>query len=110
MTHIDKQGGAFVAVETLERVMHGLRAAVVRWAASIRFHYIARLYTKLVGIVSEKERKKYITLVKITREGTYQLSPAFTAAISQTEQEARTKRQQAQQARDQRPQQRPRHH
>ena len=61
MTHIDKQGGLFSAAETLERALHGFRGAVIRWAVSIRMHYIARKYTKRVGVVTNSERAKFNT-------------------------------------------------
>ena len=64
MTEIDKQGGVFSMQRTLESALKGLREAVTRWAANIRSHYIARKYTKLVGVVPKKEREKYRSLVK----------------------------------------------
>ena len=109
MTHIDKQGGVFSAIETLERALHGFRGAVTRWAMSIRAHYVARKFTKLTGIVAEDERAKYNKLISIEKNGQYHLSPTFTAAIRQVEQEARAEQQRRQQARNQRQQQRPRH-
>ena len=59
MTEIDKQGGVFSMQRTLESAMKGLREAVTRWAANIRARYVARKYTKLVGVVPKKEREKY---------------------------------------------------
>ena len=67
MTHIDKQGGVFSAVETLERALHGFRGAVVRWAMSIRAHCVARKFTKLIGVVADSERSKYNILISIEK-------------------------------------------
>ena len=111
MTHIDKQGGLFSAAETLKSALHGFRGAVVhvRWAVSIRMHYIARKFTKLVGVVADSERAKFNTVVSKEKDGRYQLTAPFTSAVNQVEQEVATTRRQQQQARDQRQRQRPRH-
>ena len=115
MTEIDKQGGVFSTLRTLEHAMKGLREAVVRWAANIRQHYITRKYTKLVGIVAKKEREKYQNLVTVAENGTYTLTAPFTAAIAQIEAEVSAEQQRAQQRQEQQQQQRqraqrPRHH
>jgi threonine dehydrogenase-like Zn-dependent dehydrogenase len=113
MTEIDKNGGTFTAAYTIEKAIVGLREATVRWATSIKSHYIARKHTKLTGVVAQTERKRFSALVSITHTGQYTLTTAFTAAVPQIENAARTKRQQAQQMREQRQQQqqaqRPRH-
>ena len=72
-------------------------------------HYVARKFTKLLGVVAEAERAKYNSLISVERNGLYQLTAPFTSAIRQVEQEVATARQQQQQARDQRQRQRPRH-
>ena len=90
---------------TLESALKGLREAVTRWAANIRSHYIARKYTKLVGVEPKKEREKYRSLVKVTESGTYTLTAPFSTAITQAEAETRAAQQRAQQSREQRQQQ-----
>ena len=113
MTEIDKNGGAFTAAYTLEKAVMGLREAAVRWATSIKTHYIARKYTKLTGVVKQEERERFNTLVTTSQTGQYTLTTTFSTAIAQIESAARTERQRAQQAREQRQQQRqaqrPRH-
>ena len=99
MTEIDKQGGVFSMQRTLESALKGLREAVTRWAANIRSHYIARKYTKFVGVVPKKEREKYRSLVKVTESGTYTLTAPFSTAIAQTEADTRAAQQRAQQNR-----------
>jgi hypothetical protein len=107
MTEIDKNGGVFTAAYTLEKAVTGFKEAAVRWAVSIKTHYIARKYTKLTGVVSRKERERFKTIVSITETGQYTLTTAFTAAVAQIETAARARRQEAQQTREQRQQQRP---
>ena len=106
MTEIDKNGGMFTAAYTLEKAVTGFREAAVRWAVSIKAHYVTRKHTKLTGVVSRKERERFKTIVSITETGQYTLTDTFTTAVAQIEREVNTKRQQAQQAREQRQQQR----
>ena len=61
------------------------REAVVRKCASIRRHYIHRVYTPLTEVVPEEERTRYATLAKIQLDGSYTLTAAFRLAITQAE-------------------------
>ena len=92
MTHTDKQCGLFSAAATLERALHGFRGAVVQWAISVRMHYIARTFTKLVGVIADSERAKYNTLVSVEKNDRYQLTTSFTSAIGRVEQSVATTR------------------
>ena len=57
------------------------REAVVRWAASIRAHFVARKYTKLVAVVAEEERNRFVTLVKVEQDGRYTITERFATEI-----------------------------
>ncbi len=61
------------------------REAVVRKCASIRWHYIHRVYTPLTEVVPEEERTRYAALAEIQLDGSYTLTAAFRLATTQAE-------------------------
>ena len=93
MTEIDKHGGKFKADETYCKALHGYREAVVRWAASIRAHFVARQHTNLVAIVAEEERNHFIMLVKVKRNGEYELTQRLTLETQNAEQKLQARKQ-----------------
>ena len=82
MREIDIQGGTFVSELVMLRTVQSYRESVVRYAVSIRKHYIHRVHTKLVEMVSEETRTRFSDLVSIQEDGTYSLTPAFEGEIS----------------------------
>ena len=100
MTAIDKHGGVFNATNTLLSALKGLREAAIRWAASIRSHYVSRKHTKLVGIVAQKERERFAELVTVLQDGTYSVSQQLDNEIKTVEAEAQRQKDAAKQARD----------
>ena len=85
MRAIDVQGGTFVHELIMVRTLQSYKESVVRYAVSIRKHFIHRQHTKLQGVVSEETRARFSTLVSIGMEGHYQLTPGFTNAIDRAQ-------------------------
>ena len=85
MCSVYKEKTAFVWKSCLHMTLLKFREAVVRKCASIRRHYIHRVYTPLTEVVPEEERTRYATLAKIQLDGSYTLTAAFRLAITQAE-------------------------
>ena len=85
MRAIDVQGGIFVHELIMVRTLQSYKESVVRYAVSIRKHFIHRQHTKLQGVVSEETRARFPNLVFIGMEGCYQLTPGFNNAIDRAQ-------------------------
>ena len=80
---------------TLER----FQDAVVRYARSIRQHYVQRRFTNLEGHVTEKTRKKFEAVVHIELDGKYTLTNALKRAVAAARRESERVRETAAQNR-----------
>jgi len=80
-----RRPSSFVWKSCLHMTLLKFREAVVRKCASIRRHYIHRVYTPLTEVVPEEERDRYAPLATIRLDGSYSLTAAFRLAVTQAE-------------------------
>jgi hypothetical protein len=85
MCSVYKEKATFVWKSCLHMTLLKFREAVVRKCASIRRHYIHRVYTPLTEVVPEEERDRYAPLATIRLDGSYSLTAAFRLAVTQAE-------------------------
>ena len=72
LTDIKENGkGTFVREHVMCTTLERFQDAVVRYARSIRQHYVQRRFTNLEGHVAEKTRKKFEAVVQIELDGKY---------------------------------------
>ena len=84
MCSVYKEKATFVWKSCLHMTLLKFREAVVRKCASIRRHYIHRVYTPLTEVVPEEERDRYAPLATIRLDGgSYSFTAAFRLAVTQ---------------------------
>ena len=62
-----------------------LRTAAMRWAHTIRRHYISRKYSKLTEQVSEDNRERFKMVIKAGPRGHSTIAPALASEIQKAE-------------------------
>ena len=65
-----------------------LRTAALRWAHTIRRHYVSRKYSKLTEQVAEDNRKRFETIITVGPQGHNSITPALANEIQRAEQNA----------------------
>ena len=89
LTDIKETGkGTFVREHVMSTTLERFQDAVVRYARSIRQHYVQRRFTNLEGHVAEETRKKFAAVVHIDPEGKYTLTNALKQAVAAARRES----------------------
>ena len=100
LTDIKENGrGTFVREHVMCTTLERFQDAVVRYARSIRQHYVQRRFTNLEGHVAEKTRKKFEAAVHIELDGKYTLTNALKRAVAAARRESERVRETAAQNR-----------
>ena len=63
-----------------------LRTAALRWAHTIRRHYVSRKYSKLTEQVTEDNRKRFDMIIMVGPQGHNSITPALAKEIQWAEQ------------------------
>jgi hypothetical protein len=81
-TRVHENGTAFIWQRTYHDSLCRFRDAILRRGYAMRKLHINRIYTNLVGEVSEADRMKYSPLATVSQTGHTALTSAFTQAIA----------------------------
>ena len=100
LTDIKEKGkGTFVREHVMCTTLERFQDAVVRYARSIRQHYVQRRFTNLEGHVAEKTRRQFEAVVHIELDGKYSLTNALKRAVAAARRESERVREAAAQNR-----------
>ena len=68
-----------------------LRTAALRWAHTIRRHYVSRKYSKLTEQVTEDNRKRFDMIIMVGPQGHNSITPALANEIQRSGSEIRSR-------------------